>query len=177
MQNKKLLMTSDEIVEAINLNKKFWMHVLNTNCYAYALGLDVPEQKICPHAYEPGVMSGNNKVLPHMYTYNTLLQNILADLNFLNISYKEVNPSYQTSDGEWKIAIFTSTIGYEFEDFLADDFHFLRQMPNGLWYHKQGWKKGIIKVDSLGYTIDDPKYCCIDSYHYEGCLKLKINKK
>ena len=176
MQEKKLLMTQDEIVNAIKINKKFWLHVLNTNCYAFALGLDVPEQKICRHAYEPGVMSGNNKELPKLYTYSSLLQNIIADLNFLDISYKEVKPSYKTGDGEWKIALFTSTIGYEFEDFLADDFHFLRQMPNGIWYHKRGWKKGVSKIDSLGDVIKDPSKCCLEYYHFESCLKLKIKR-
>ena len=41
----------------ININKKHWYHFIKTNCYAYALGLDINEDRIMKKAYQPGVIS------------------------------------------------------------------------------------------------------------------------
>ena len=47
----ELKMSLLELRNSINLDKKNWKHIFTTNCYAYALGLDVREQNIKDFAY------------------------------------------------------------------------------------------------------------------------------
>ena len=42
-----LKMTPEQLNEHINVKKSIWFSKYSTNCYAYALGLDIPEKNIC----------------------------------------------------------------------------------------------------------------------------------
>lgn len=43
----------EEIRSKIKLNSNFWKYILSTNCYAYALGIDIREKDIKRAAYQP----------------------------------------------------------------------------------------------------------------------------
>lgn len=60
MPNNDLKISPQEIIAAIDLEKETWDNVNTTNCYAYALGLDVPQIEIKKYAYEPGIISNTN---------------------------------------------------------------------------------------------------------------------
>ena len=72
---KRLKMSLKVLRSLINVNKEGWDNVLYTNCYAYALGLDVPQYEICECAYAPGVMSSSQIFLPKykVFTIDMLL--------------------------------------------------------------------------------------------------------
>ena len=77
-------------------------------------------------------------------------------------------------EDEWKIAIFTE---YDYsnqkQDYL-DDYHFLRQSKNGIWYHKIGWESFPTNKDSNYKVIKDVSNCYIAHYDFKKCLKLKL---
>ena len=58
-----------DLIQMIDLNKVKWENKSTSNCYAFALGLDIPEKKICEAAYVPGVMSGSLINLPAKYSF------------------------------------------------------------------------------------------------------------
>ena len=134
---QKLKMSLQEIRDSIDLNKTIWKNIGDTNCYAFALGLDVVEESIIEHAYIPGVMSGssiklcNDNEFDNSFKYDDFINNLYMDLNFLGISYREIYSDEKITDDEWKIAIYTSPhiLGG------CDDFHFLRLCNDGYWHH------------------------------------------
>lgn len=174
----ELKMSLLELRNSINLDKKNWKHIFTTNCYAYALGLDVREQNIKDFAYIPGVISGVYKRIDEDYSiaYPKLLDNIHDDLEFLGINFREVNPLEEISNDEWKIAIFTSFLACDFFTEIVSDFHFLRQRENGIWYHKEGWFKRPTNKDSNSNIITDPSDCYLRGRQYKKCYSLKLNK-
>lgn len=171
-----LKISLQELRDNINLNKKFWKHILSTNCYAYALGLDVKENNIKYYAYEPGIISNAKEymIVKQEFTYSNLLQNLYSDLEFLGIEFREIKPKEQVSKEEWKIALFTSFLAFEQDVEWLRDFHFLRQHENGLWYHKQGWYKFPTKRDSNFEIITDPSKCYLKGKQFKKCYSLKL---
>ena len=165
-----LNMTSEEIRNNINLKKDNWINEVETNCYAYALGLDVREKDISKFAYIPGTMSSSKYYLPKLlnFTYDMLMVNIFSDLDFLGIDYKEIKPKERIKKDEWKIAMFvTNYLGHIY------DYHFLRY-KNGVWYHKNGYGGLVSKSDSNGSIIINPKTCYLNNREYDTCFKLKL---
>lgn len=170
-----LNMDLSEIREQIQVYPENWINIYTTNCYAYALGLDIPEYKICKGAYQPGTISMDNNPLmfEKYFDYNTLTENLEKDLKTLGIYYKEVPPEYNVKTDEWKIALFIDS--YYGEKII--DFHFLRQKSNANWFHKNGFKGVPRERDYLGKIITDPINCRLDPYKYKKCLCFNIRKK
>ena len=165
-----------ELKRQINLDKKNWKHILSTNCYAYALGLDIPERKIKAFAYVPGAI-GNasvNLVRQRIFTYDELTSNINDDLLYLGISFVECTPNEKTTKDELKIALFTSYYAYMLLGDYYCDFHFLREREDGTWYHKKGYIHRPNNLDSNKNIITDPRECYIKNYDYQLTYKLNI---
>ena len=57
-------MTPEEIRNLISLKEDYWEYDFDTNCYAFALGLDVIEDDIVKDAFQLGVMGSTIKGLP-----------------------------------------------------------------------------------------------------------------
>lgn len=173
MKTSKLKMSLEDIRNSINIDKKEWINVYDTNCYAYALGLDIPQYRICDYAYNPGVI-GNSKVnlitSSDIFSYNDLIHNMILDFEALGIDYREVDCLDRISDNEWKIALFISkTYGG------LDDFHFLRQHNDDIWYHKSGiWN--VTSYDDYNRLITNPKDCFLEHRTYNKCFSLKLKK-
>ena len=170
-------MTAEEIRNKIKLYKKLWINLYTTNCYAYALGLDLPEKRICSHAYQPGVMSNYDfsVAIDDYFELNTLLDGILFDLEFLGIDYKEIKPSEIIGADEWKIALFISQVNRN-NPLLLDDFHFLKYYPDGTWHHKFGYNMKVTNYDDNLKIITDPTNCHLDDLTYTTTLCLKLKK-
>ena len=163
-------MSVDKIRNSIDLKKDNWINMEDTNCYAYALGLDIKEDDIMPYAYIPGTISNSKDYLPKnaMFTNDMLINNIYLDLDFLGIDYREINPKDKIDSDEWKIALFISYIfGNNY------DYHFLREVDN-IWYHKNGYGGPISKYDSKGRVITNPKNCNFNLKDYNRCLSLRL---
>lgn len=170
---KKLKISLEQLRKMINVNKDNWVNNTSTNCYAYALGLDIPSYEITDYAYDPGVISNSKIYLPSykFFTYDMLINNIYSDLDALGIDIREIMPLENISDEEWKIALFT--VGYS--DCLSD-YHFLRQHEDNIWYHKNGFKGGISFRDFYGNIITNPLDCYFRSREYNKTFALKLKK-
>lgn len=167
-------MTSNEIRNNIKLDNINWKHIFTTNCYAFALKLDINERKIMKDAYQPGTMSGN--YLDRYFTYEQLMESIYQDLDYLDIEYKEIDPLESISSNEWKIAVFIDLFRYTDDKILlSSDFHFLRQIDNN-WYRKPRYISFPTSKDSYGVRITDPTKCRIYGKAYQKTYSLKLKK-
>lgn len=167
---RELKMDLITLRNSIDIEKKNWVNKYTTNCYAYALGLDIPEDKIIRGAYAPGVISGADIDIGRAYTftYKTFVNNLYSDLDFLGIDFKKINPNQQVDEDAWKIAVFVSS------SFGAlDDYHFLRYRDD-IWYHKNGWYDNPTTLDDWKEEIFDPKKCYLRDRTYKFSLSLKL---
>lgn len=155
-----------------------WKNNSDTNCYAYALGLDYPEDQLFFRAYQLGAFSALQKrgYIPNnlgFYPYDERLEN---DLKTLKIEYTEVDPDVDnyyvlnkedgTTDYYWSIALFDGCM----------DFHFLRKGFDGKWYHKQGYFLSPINYDTNNRRILDPRKCNLGNYKYIKTYQLKLTR-
>jgi len=176
-----LKMSLNEIRGCIQLYPENWTNIYTTNCYAYALGLDVNESSICRNAYHPGVMSKafSPTILKETaFPYDLFIKGIEQDLKALNLLYKEVEPDYITELDEWKMAVFIEiyTKNNTESEWLISDFHFLRTDKNNIWFHKQGYYGQPSKKDFAYQFITNPIQCDLNSYRYKKCYALKLQK-
>ena len=153
-----LEMPVDEIKSRISLySDDSWNYEINTNCYAYALGLEMNEEEICPNAFVPGVIASN--VLNISFNDIRRLpveKRMLLDLKALELEYKVSNKKMKedcySSNGFWYRS-------WDILLFLGNrDFHFSRINCFGEMYHKQGWflrpkKTSLPEIEKLGYTF------------------------
>ena len=116
MKNDGFLKISlNDLRNKIDIKKTSWENMTTTNCYAYALGLDIPEENICKYAYDPGTIGNSNYPLYIPFTYDELINNILIDLMALDIKYQFILPNDVIDIEAWKIAVFISS-GYSLDD-------------------------------------------------------------
>ena len=164
------------IRNSINTNKRRWNNILTTNCYAYALGLDIAENEIKECAYQPGVISCSFESIDRTehFAYSTLIDCIHSDMQKLGIDIREVDPFEIVPDDEWKIALFTVFHAYEFYSEYLSDFHFLRQNKDGIWYHKPGYYKNPTNKDYNRQIITNPLECELYNKQYRKCYSLKL---
>lgn len=144
-----------DIRQMLNPFKEGWEHVYDTNCYTYALGLDLALTALKMRDFNnPGGFIKKDLYLP--FTLDDLIANLEGDLAALEIEYKEVYPDHIISDDEWMISLMA--IRARSRDFsqIYSDFHFLRQTENGIWSHKKGYRFGPTTLDSLHRKIEDP---------------------
>lgn len=171
LKKQTLKMSLQEIRNAIDLNKTNWVHNGDTNCYAYALGLDIAECDIIEYAYVPGVMSGSSVRLYEdpPFQCTDFINNLYNDLNFLGIDFREVKPNEIILPNEWKIAIYTTPCRNG-----CMDFHFLRLCGDGMWHHKNGYNFRPTVYDDDDKIITNIEDCYLELKKYEKCLSLKL---
>ena len=158
-----------EIRSMIDVNKKDWINIQTTNCYAYALGLDVPEKEIVPGAYGTlGAMAvaNDHEITNFERHYIPGIERLEMDLDFLHLKYEDADPFELVKENEWLIAYYYCPYEPDF------DFHFLRRTNEGVWTHKMGWKKGLFVSDDDNKLIINPEKAGFDFYIFEKCLKL-----
>ena len=135
----------DEIRSQIVLKEHHWQNIYTTNCYAFALGLDVPGNRHDYHFqlgdFYCNITGAKYSEVKENYTR---LDRLKMDLDALELEPEEADPEEQTIinitydengneivDYSWLIAYFYSS--------QRGDYHFLRKAPNGVWWHKQGF--------------------------------------
>lgn len=184
----KLNLKPSEITRDINIDEipMYWYNIFTTNCYAYALGLDVAESSIAECAYQPGVMGSVifNYPLINLKNMSTE-EKVFLDMEALKIRIKEANPSdngdyrlFHKKDNETVSSISFSWIIslYENENDL-NDFHFARKTDNGIWYHKEGYNNKPTSYDYDKNRIIDPRNCNLGDYKYKKSFKLSLNRE
>ena len=65
-----------------------WKNILKTNCFAFAMGLDIPENDICEQAYSLGKIATELEIYPKNYTYE---ERFINDIKALGLSYETSN--------------------------------------------------------------------------------------
>jgi len=178
-----LKMPLDYIKKQLRFNpRSFWNNLLATNCYAYALGIDIPEEQIANKAYIPGIMGSIVfNIQSSKLNKMSLEEKLYLDLRALDISHSECSQSDISTnyfDGDfiiyqWIIAIFIDD---------KEDFHFMRKSWDNDWWHKRGFNlEKPINYDDDFRTIYNPEKCNIDNSYknakYVKCLKLKYKRK
>lgn len=173
-----LKMTLNKIRGQIQIYPENWVNLYETNCYAYALGLDIKESQICSRAYQPGNISGTSDLdrFKEYFLYSDLIIGLEKDLEALSISYREIEPTEQIKSDEWKIALMVENYNKNIFDGSLFNFHFLRTNKNGIWTHKSSYLGPISKKDNLNQIIIDPRECDLFSYEYKKCYALSLNK-
>lgn len=161
-----------ELRDSIDLVKKVWTSKEGSNCYAYALGLDMNEYEITDtYSFCPGVIGGDYSCVSGSHSYENLIRCIIADLNALGIDYSSADPKEPPKRGEWKVALFLT----DDDPIWINDFHFLRQHPNGSWFHKKGYGGDVLMCDDDGTIITNPEKCHFSKYSiYDSCFRLKL---
>lgn len=172
-----LLMKPDQIRKLIRLTDKTWNNCIDTNCYAFALGLDICEWDIAPNAYQPGMIFS---IISNTSYFDvkkmSFEERMLLDLKILEIKCKETNPEDKTGYNpkndriEWIISMFESE--------EKEDVHFLRKNNEGIWWHKQGYIfSSPTNKDEYRKIITDPKDCSLGTYEYKKTYKLSIKRE
>lgn len=134
-------MDANKIKSLISLKSDDWENTVKTNCYVFALGLDVPENQICLSAYQVGVIGceifGWDKKTLYKLDYEQRFQ---LDLNALKIGFTQIvedktagvyiNGNYNCTF--WDVLLFSYGLG-------DIDFHFARRNDEGKLWHKSGY--------------------------------------
>lgn len=157
----------NKIKDLISLSA-YWEYTHYTNCYAFALGLDVPENKIVENAYQLGVIGANAKQIPiESLKKLTFEERLFLDLEALGIKYNVSNVDASCSDKWWIISLLSN----------GNDFHFIRKYYDGIWYHKWGYLGPVIDYDFDKKIITDPKTANFREYKLVKTYKLSKYEK
>lgn len=165
-----------ELRKKINLDKNVWENTYATNCYAYALGLDIPESSIMKGAFLPGTMSGTSIIFDdkRLFSYASLIDGLYGDLEALDIIVREISPSEDINSDEWKIALYTTPSFLDKESLM--DFHFFRFCNDEIWRHKMGWTYPPSIYDDNRKVIRNLDECYFKNKVYNKCFSLKLKK-
>ena len=144
-----------------------WKNIYTTNCYAYALHLDIAQDDICNYAYNLGQIAKMNdndenpsECTSNLYNSKDFEFALLSDFEALGLEYLESNikefypNDLDTYPGRsFDILYFINT-----RDHFFDDFHFARYGKDGKLYHKWGFvfppeETTIEKIESDGYEF------------------------
>lgn len=151
-----LNMPIEEIRSNISLKEDYWEYDFDTNCYAFALGLDIGEYDICKNAYQPGVIYINATNKPISLLKNlSIYERIQLDLKTLKIGYSEIgkNECWHKHIGNYECIFWTILL------FLNDnEFHFARYNYDGKLYEKIGYfgfpkETSIDNIENRGYKL------------------------
>ena len=184
----ELRMPTSKINKKIDIEKEpeEWEEIYGTNCYAYALGLDVFERSIANFAYQPGTI-GRIKYEYGLFDVSRMSfeKRMKLDFESLGIRYRGANPEECASFKEhfhrdsdevssvtrsWLISFYTAVDN-------NIDFHFVRKDLSGVWTHKMGFKEAPTNKDSNGEIILDPRECHFNGFKYVKTYRLTLNQK
>ena len=169
MYSKKVI---KKFIDAMDVNKQTWINYYTTNCYAYALGIDL---YLGEKIIDLGKISGMDY---NMRNKDDLKTALIFDVTRLNLSIEEVNPSIRINDeNSWLIAMFMTPFYKDDNDEITMDYHFLRKTKNENWTHKIGNTNVITNKDEDDKKINNPVFSNImlDSnipYNYIGSYML-----
>ena len=171
-----LKINCDNIKNLISLREEYWENDLSTNCYAFALGLDIPENQIIENAYQLGVIGAITKHIPiERIKKLTFEERLILDLNALGIIYENCNTNdksdcWVTSNyfyTQWIISLLSN----------GKNFHFIRKSFDEIWYQKWGYFAPIIDFDFDKRVITDPNEANFGEYKLIKTYKLSYKEK
>lgn len=170
-----LKLDTNEIKDLISLREEYWEYQFDTNCLAFALGLDIKENNICKNAYRLGIIGSIIKGIPikqlNKYSFE---ERLFLDLDAIRIKHTYSTPKenvgieihHNYMDIYWLISLFSN----------GNNFHFLRKSYDGTWYHKFGYFAPVINYDFDKKIITDPECANLGEYKLVKTYKLQYRK-
>ena len=165
-----------KIKDLISLREEYWENDFDTNCYAFALGLDIPENEIMKNAYQLGVIGATVKQIPmEVLKKLTLEERLLLDLEVLGIKRQD-STIYDSSgfwvgnnyiDNWWIISLLSN----------GKNFHFIRKSYDGIWYQKWGYFAPVTNFDFDKRIITNPNEADFGEYKLIKTYKLSCREK
>ena len=171
-----LKMSCEEIRQAISIKEDDWEYTQDTNCYAFALGLDIKENDIVKNAYQLGVIGFiiNNISIDELKKMS-LKERLLMDLKALKIhcedslesATSDLRVGQKYSDLWWIISLLTD----------GKRFHFMRKSYSGIWYQKWGYLAPVINYDFDRKVIANPSKANLGDYKVVKTYRLSYREK
>lgn len=164
-----------KIKDLISLREDYWENDFDTNCYAFALGLDIPENEIMKDAYQLGVIGATVKQIPmEVLKELTYEERLILDLEVLDINRQD--STINDSSGFW--------IGNNYIDtwwiisLLSNgkNFHFIRKNYDGIWYQKWGYFAPVTNLDFDKKIITNPNEANFGEYKLVKTYKLSYRE-
>lgn len=129
------------------------------NCYTFALGLPCPvffyktyeRIEIDNMCFNVGFISHGRHLGARCE--DELLDYFYADMDALSLKVYDSDIQAELKNGGFKIGMFTSEHKLHYGSY---DFHFIRQMDNGMWFHKDGYNGDISQIPNInrsGYQL------------------------
>ena len=147
----------DYIRSLISLKEEYWENDFDTNCYAFALGLDIPESEIGKNAYQLGFIASQKFGLSFQDILKLSFEDrFTLDLKALKIAYFEITKDEKA--GWYYLGNYVCTYWDVILYVKNNDFHFAKRTYDGELYHK------------IGYLGKPQK--CIDNKEYLQQFKL-----
>lgn len=174
MLNKNIFLIKKSIVRSKKLikngvPKKLERSVrLDTNCYAYALGITYTEEA----HYYPGF----TEHMGHMPIDNyDMISSVCLDLKNLGFKYRKINlhDEIKLDKGEYLIKAYLARPNSKV---INGDFHFVRKdNESGLWFHKFGTTSPCL-TDDNGIEPEEIVEISTD-LHYKPIVYFAIKEK
>lgn len=188
-----LSMKPEQIIKHIDLRNHKWKNISDSNCYAFALGLDLNEDEIGNdyyYAYQPGVIGlvANGMEIDQIYGMK-FEERIFLDWDTLKIKYRQVDfdekIEYSYIKDElyrWKIALYLqySKYNHMFYEGYDCDFHFIRQFEDCSWHSKLDYGATPREVaQNIDYKKDIKHLDGLDNIKYDfyKCYELTMSKR
>lgn len=156
--NKMLKMKITAIKKSMTYDRKQldWKNIFKTNCFAFAMCLDIPENNICDAAYNLGAIAVELKKYPKNYNYEERLS---SDIKALGLSYETsdekefYSEKLNSSPGRYFDVLF-----FVDDNIYRPDFHFARYGKDGKLYHKRGFylppeETTVKEIEDDGYKF------------------------
>lgn len=121
----------------------------DVNCYAFAVGIDLPEKDICDYAFDPGQIGTYINYFDNFRNYQNMCAYMHSksvqdrfgyDMDTLGIEVSEADEEdmseYFDEEGyyNWLFAMYSLKPRL----FVPSDVHCLRKTKDGIWVHKLG---------------------------------------
>ena len=169
-------MSINNIRKSMSYERKIldWKNIYTTNCYAYAMGIDIPQTDICKYAYDVGQISRmidceDEEELPDpkYHNTNTFEWELTWDFDTLGLEFEE------SSKIELKPDEIPNYPGRYFDILFfihkyRNDFHFARFGKDGKLYHKRGFNLAPQET-----TVD---FIESDNYEFAKRYRLYLSK-
>ncbi len=171
-----LKMDHTKIKYLISLREEYWENNFDTNCYAFALGLDIPENEIVKKAYQLGVIGAIVKQIPmEILKKLSFEERLILDLEVLDINWQTstIDDSSDFKIGNdytdlwWIISLLSN----------GENFHFIRKSYDGIWYQKWGYFAPVINFDFDKKIITNPNEANFGEYKLVKTYKLSYKEK
>ncbi len=161
-----------ELTKHIELKTDYWVNKKTTNCYAFAMGFDIPEHIILHNAYLLGTIGlTKERINLSNIRYYSYEERLIKDLKALKLRFCEADYDEKIVDDEKYTYFLISLLESK------NDFHFLRKSKQyDKWWHKRGWFYSPDYVDDHSHVIKDPKEASIGEYNYVKTYKIGFKR-